>query len=121
MDEDTVTLEDCEVEIYIPARDPLFNADSDEECITLMPVEITSGTPFEEIEALLSWGEEDYVLTLTWSPSRAGRERIPYSTLDGKAIDITKHPLFNTKNEQEGLYHPTLKSGCYRIKACVQL
>ena len=121
MDEDTVTNALCEVEIYFPAREPLFNTDNDEEHIALMPVEILSGTPFEEIETLLKWGEEEYFLTLLWSPSRAGLEKIPYSTLDGKPIDITKHPLFNTKNEQEGLYHPTLKAGCYRIKEGVQL
>jgi hypothetical protein len=59
------------------------------------------------------FGNESWKLVLSWSPSRAGDERISWGHLDGKPIDARKHPLYGTKNEQAGLYHETLPAGCY--------
>lgn len=70
---------------------------------------------------LTDFGDNTYKLVLSWSPSRAGEERIPWGTLDGKEIDPTKHPLFGTKNEQAGLYHETLPPGCYVVREEIEV
>jgi hypothetical protein len=85
--------------------------------IVVLPGQNISGELFSEsVECTLDYGGDLLLLHLSWSPSRAGSEKIPYTTLDGKPIEVKDHPLYGTKNEQEGLYHPTLPAGCYVLR-----
>lgn len=89
----------------------------------LLPVDkIVDGEHFSQRFVIeTDFDEKTWQLTLSWSPSRSGDERIPWNELDGKIINAREHPLYGTKNEQAGLYHATLPAGCYicREEACV--
>ena len=89
----------------------------------LILVQVLEGERFSSRLVVLvnDFGGNDYKLVLSWSPSRAGDERISWSKLDDKPIDSSKHPLFGTKNEQAGLYHETLPAGCYVIREETQI
>ena len=81
----------------------------------ILPVdEVLEGERFSQRFVIRTdFDEKSWKLALSWSPSRAGDERIPWSRLDNKPIDARDHPLYGTKNEQAGLYHETLPAGCY--------
>lgn len=106
----------AELEVFITENEyfpniPLGGA------IVLFPSQNISGELFSEsLECTIEFGEELLLLNLSWSPSRAGSEKIPYTTLNGKPIEVKDHPLYGTKNEQDGLYHPTLPAGCYILR-----
>ena len=102
------------VEIYFSEGTHL-GVDFTESGSVILPVdEVLDGERFSQrLVIRTDFDEKSWKLTLSWSPSRAGDERIPWNLLDGKTIDARKHPLFGTKNEQAGLYHQTLPAGCY--------
>jgi hypothetical protein len=116
-----------EIEIYFTKGEHLGVPFSESGIVSLgvLPV---SGERFGSCFTVLveDFGGSSFELKLTWSPSRAGDERIPWNrmitnspdgkTIYGKEIDAREHPLFGTKNEQEGLYHPTLPAGCYILR-----
>ncbi len=106
-----------EIEIYFTKGKHLGVpfADSGIASLTVVPI---SGDRFSSCFTVLveDFGGSNFELILSWSPSRAGDERIPWSKLLKKEIDAREHPLFGTKNEQEGLYHPTLPAGCYIVR-----
>lgn len=81
----------------------------------LLPVDrVVEGERFSQRLVVETYFDDNWWrLTLSWSPSRAGDERIPWDKLNKKQIDARNHPLFGTKNEQAGLYHETLPAGCY--------
>lgn len=112
------------IEIYVPEGCDFFGTEGDrvDGEIHLMEVAMGEGERFSRIEAY--WddvADDTYLLQLTWLPRRAGKEKIPLTTLDGKEIDPPKHPLWGTKNEIAGVYHPTLPAGCYRLDSWDQL
>ena len=111
------------IEIYFPEGSVFFDADGNKVDgeIHPMEVEMGEGERFSHTTAYWDSGDATYLLHLTWSPRRAGKEKIPLTTLDGKEIDPTKHPLWGTKNEIAGVYHPTLPAGCYRLDSWDQL
>ena len=111
------------IEIYLPKGCGFFGTGGDTEDgeIHLMKVQMGEGERFSHIEAYYEEEGCTYLLQLTWCPRRAGKEKIPLTTLDGKEIDPTKHPLWGTKNEIAGVYHPTLPAGCYRLSSWDQL
>ena len=86
----------------------------------IAPLEVTplNGERFSASFTVLvkDFGGKSFELVLSWSPSRAGDERIPWNKMLKKEIDAREHPLFGTKNEQSGLYHPTLPAGCYIVR-----
>ena len=90
----------------------------DEPGSGLILVQVEEGERFSSrlVVRVNDFGGKNFRLVLSWSPSRAGDERISWSKLDGKTIDASKHPLYGTKNEQAGLYHETLPAGCYVIR-----
>ena len=64
----------------------------------VIPVE---GNEFSQrYTVLASFGERQFKLVLSWSPSRAGDERIPWDKLDGKTIDPRKHPLLGLRTNK---------------------
>lgn len=111
------------IELYIPEGSGFFGTEGDKVDgeIHLMEVEMGEGERFSHIKAYWDHGVGIYLLNLTWLPRRAGKEKISLTTLDGKEIDPTKHPLWGTKNEIAGVYHPTLPAGCYRLDSWDQL
>lgn len=110
-----LTEEHTEFEVFIP-EDGHFNGPPG-GAIAIFQVQNINGELFSEsLECTMDFGEELLLLNLSWSPSRAGSEKIPWNMLNGKPIDSKDHPLYGTKNEQDGLYHPTLPAGCYVLR-----
>tara|TARA_B100000902_G_C26727357_1_gene629665 strand:- start:7 stop:363 length:357 start_codon:yes stop_codon:yes gene_type:complete len=111
------------IEIYVPEGSDFFGTEGDKVDgeIHPMEVEMGDGERFSRTEAYWEEGDETYLLYLTWLPRRAGKEKIPLTTLDGKEIDPTRHPLWGTKNEIAGVYHHTLPAGCYRLDSWDQV
>ncbi len=108
--------DEVEIEVYFPKGShfggQLVNEDKGGiGVLFVIPVE---GSEFSQrYTVLASFGERQFKLVLSWSPSRAGDERISWSSIEGSPIDATKHPLFGTKNEQ-GL--GILPAGCYVVR-----
>lgn len=111
------------IEIYFPTECDFYGLVGDVVDGEIRHTEVTigEGERFSRIEAYWDAGVGTYLLQLTWRPRRAGKEKIPLTTLDGKEIDPTKHPLWGTKNEISGVYHPTLPAGCYYLDSWEQL
>lgn len=102
------------VEVYFSAGTHL-GVEFETAGSVLLPVDrVIEGERFSQRFVIeTEFDEQNWELTLSWSPSRAGDERIPWNKLDGKEINARDHPLFGTKNEQAGLYHGILPAGCY--------
>ena len=112
------------IEIYFPKGCNFFGLEGDKVDgeIHSMEVTISEGERFSHIKAYVDYQEVGtYHLHLTWSPRRAGKETIPLTTINGEEVEPTKHPLWGTKNEIAGVYHPTLPAGCYRLISWDQL
>lgn len=110
------------VEVYF-SKGTNLGVEFDKGGSVLLPVDrIVDGEHFSQKFVIeTDFDEKSWRLTLSWSPSRAGDERIPWSELDGISIKARDHPLYGTKNEQSGLYHDTLPAGCYicREEVCM--
>ena len=102
------------VEVYFSAGTHLGVEFTKSGSVILPVDEVLEGERFSQRFVIRTdFDEKSWKLVLSWSPSRAGDERIPWDRLDNKPIDARKHPLYGTKNEQAGLYHQTLPAGCY--------
>lgn len=107
-----------ELEVYIPTRFSELN-DTEEGQFVELIVDVVDGTLFETIEAHLSFGGKELMLSLVWSPSRV--RTISYTELNGKPIEPSEHPLWGKRNEQAGLYHDSLPGGCYILYGLEEL
>ena len=85
----------------------------EEGCIVLPSIEDVQGTRFDSMTCSTGVGKDTYSLDLIWSPSRAGEERIKWTSMNNQPINSKEHPLYGTKNEAPGLYHEELPAGCY--------
>ena len=105
-----------ELEVFITENEYFPNIPLGGAIVVLSGQNISGELFSESLECTIEFGEELLLLNLSWSPSRAGSEKIPYTILNGKPIEVKDHPLYGTKNEQDGLYHPTLPAGCYVLR-----
>ena len=115
---------EVEIEIYFPIGSHFGGelVTEDKGGIGVMFVIPVEGDEFSQRYVVLAeFADRQFKLVLSWSPSRAGDERIPWDKLDGKTIDPREHPLYGTKNEQAGLYHKTLPPGCYIVREEIEV
>lgn len=102
------------IEVFFSQGLHLGDVEFEKGASVVLAVKPVEGERFSQrFVVTTEFDSKTYKLVLSWSPSRAGEERIPWSSLDGKPINPREHPLYGTKNEQAGLYHDTLPAGCY--------
>lgn len=115
---------EVEIEAYFPVGSHLGGelVIKDKGGIGVMFVTPLEGDEFSQRYVVLAdWANRQFKLVLSWSPSRAGDERISWTQLNGETIDAKDHPLYGTKNEQTGLYHKTLPPGCYIVREEIEV
>lgn len=113
--------EEVEIEIYFPNGSHLGGefVIKDKGGIGTMYVVPVEGDEFSQRYVVLAdFADRQFKLVLSWSPSRAGDERISWSNFNGEPIDTAKHPLFGTKNEQDS---DKFSAGCYVIREEVEV
>ena len=69
----------------------------EEGCIVLLSIEDVQGTRFDSMTCSTGVGKDTYSLDLIWSPSRAGEERIKWTSMNNQPINSKEHPLYGTK------------------------
>jgi len=114
--------DEVELEIYFPKGThlggQLVNVTDKGGIGILFAIPVEGDEFSQRYTVLAEFGERQFKLVLSWSPSRAGDERISWSNFNGEPIDATKHPLFGTKNEKG---FDKLPAGCYVIREEVEV